>query len=310
MSTIIVVDNDLDTLLTALYVFLDDHVVGPRRVGRPPWLTDAELLCLAIAQVLLNFPNERQWVRYARKNLRALFPYIPDQSGYNKRLRAAGPMISKVIRALARTTPTSAPILRLVDSTPVPCGASRETAQRSDLAGQDAGAGYGYCASHSRYFWGMRLYLVTTVEGMPLMWCLAHPKLDERDVTAALLQIDHALVTSGQVILADKGFAGPEFDTFLDQLGVHLVRPARRRTRDRAPSRSSSGCCACGSGSKRSSTPSRVNCRSNNTARAARTASTPGSGSACWPWPPPSGTTPSSMHPGNDHSSPTTTNDH
>ena len=130
MSTIIVVDNDLDTLLTALYVFLDDHVVGPRRVGRPPWLTDAELLCLAIAQVLLNFPNERQWVRYARKNLRALFPYIPDQSGYNKRLRAAGPVISKVIRALARTTPTSAPILRLVDSTPVPCGASRETAQR------------------------------------------------------------------------------------------------------------------------------------------------------------------------------------
>jgi hypothetical protein len=62
---------------------------------------------------------------------------------------------------------------------------------------------------------------------MPLMWCLAHPKLDERDVTAALLQIDHALVTSGQVILADKGFAGPEFETFLDQLGVHLVRPAR-----------------------------------------------------------------------------------
>ena len=131
-------DNDLDTLLTALYVFCDDHVIGPRRVGRPPWLTDAELLCLAIAQVLLNFPNERQWVRYARKNLRALFPYIPDQSGYNKRLRAAGPMISKVIRALARTTPTSAPILRLVDSTPVPCGASRETAQRSDLAGPDA----------------------------------------------------------------------------------------------------------------------------------------------------------------------------
>ena len=68
MSTIIVVDNDLDTLLTALYVFLDDHVIGPRRVGRPPWLTDAELLCLAIAQVLLGFPGERHWIRYARKH--------------------------------------------------------------------------------------------------------------------------------------------------------------------------------------------------------------------------------------------------
>jgi len=232
VSTIIVVDNDLDTLLTALYVFLDDHVIGPRRVGRPPWLTDAELLCLAIAQVLLGFPGERHWIRYARKNLRHLFPYIPQQSGYGKRLRSAGPLIARVIRVLAENTPTSAPILRLIDSTPVPCGASRPTVQRSDLAGD---AGYGYCASHSRFFWGMRLYLVATVEGMPLMWCLAHPKLDERDVVAALLEVDHHLITSGQVILADKGFAGRDFQAVLDQLGLHLVRPARRNSRDPQP---------------------------------------------------------------------------
>jgi hypothetical protein len=113
-----------------------------------------------------------------------------------------------VIRKLAEVTPTRAPILRLIDSTPVPCGASRETAQRCDLAGE---AGYGYCASHSRFFWGMRLYLVATVEGMPVMWALANPKLDEREVIAALLQVDHHLVTAGQVILADKGFASKEF---------------------------------------------------------------------------------------------------
>ncbi len=114
----------------------------------------------------------------------------------------------------------------------MPCGASRETAKRSDLAGQ---AGYGYCASHSRYFWGMRLYLVTTVEGMPVMWCLAHPKLDEREVMAALLEVDHHLVRQGQVVLADKGFAGREFEAFLDDVGVHLVRPARRNTKDPQP---------------------------------------------------------------------------
>ena len=233
MPTITVVDNDLDTLLTALYVFVDDQVTGHRRIGRPPWLTDAELLCLAIAQVLLNFPSERHWIRYARKNLRHLFPYLPEQSGYNKRLRNAGPLISRMIRALAQHTPTAAPILRLIDSTPVPCGASRETAKRSDLAGE---AGYGYCASHSRYFWGMRLYLVATVEGMPVMWCLAHPKLDEREVIAAVLEVDHHLVVDGQVILADKGFAGRDFEAVLDQLRVHLVRPARRgRSRDPEP---------------------------------------------------------------------------
>jgi hypothetical protein len=42
----------------------------------------------------------------------------------------------------------------VVDSTPVECARSRETVKRSDLAGW---AEYGYCASHSRYFWGLRL---------------------------------------------------------------------------------------------------------------------------------------------------------
>jgi DDE family transposase len=228
------VTNDLDTLLAALYCFLDDHVVSPRRIGRRPLLTDTELLCLAIAQVLLGFPSERHWIRYARKNLRHLFRYIPDQSGYNKRLRAAGPLITHVIRKLAEVTPTQAPILRLIDSTPVPCGASRETTKRSDLAGE---AGYGYCATHSRFFWGMRLHLVATVEGMPVMWCPANPKLDEREVVTALLEVDHHLIISGQVILADKGFAGKDFEAFLDDLRIHLVRPVRKNVKtDAAPS--------------------------------------------------------------------------
>lgn len=220
---------DIDTLLTALHVFCDDHVIGRRRIGRPPLLSDAELLCLAIAQVLLGFPGERHWIRYARKHLRHLFPYIPDQSGYGKRLRAAGPLIATVIRRLGEVTTSDVPILQLIDSTPVPCGMSRETAKRSDLAGD---AGYGYCASHSRYFWGMRLYLVTTAEGMPVTWCLAHPKLGEREVMAALLEVDHHLVHAGQVILADKGFAGGDFEELLTGQGVHLVRPARKNTTD------------------------------------------------------------------------------
>ncbi|MFF4290731.1 IS982 family transposase, partial [Streptomyces sp. NPDC001633] len=116
--------------------------------------------------------------------------------------------------------------LRLIDSTPLPCAASRETVKRSELAGY---AGYGYCRSHSRFFWGFRLYLITTAEGMPISWCLANPKLGEREVMTALLQRDHHLIRSGQVILADKGFAGREFEAFLtERLGVHLVRPDRK----------------------------------------------------------------------------------
>lgn len=134
--------------------------------------------------------------------------------------------MSAVITELARDVPSWHDTLRLVDSTPLPCAASRETVKRSELAGH---AGYGYCASHSRFFWGFRLYLIATPEGMPVIWGLAHPKIGEREVTQALLEHDHHLIRAGQVIVGDKGFAGKDFEAFItDQLGAHLVRPDRK----------------------------------------------------------------------------------
>jgi len=226
------VSNDLNTLLTALYVELDDRVL-PRlgwsrahRPGRKPALSDAELVCLAVAQQLLGVASERHWIRYARTHLVGMFPRLPGQSGFGKRLRAAGPLIAAVITELASDVDSWHDLLRLVDSTPLPCAASRETVKRSDLAGH---AGYGYCASHSRYFWGFRLYLICTAEGMPIIWGLANPKLGEREVTQALLEAEHHLIRDGQVILGDKGFAGREFEAFLqDRLGAHFVRPDRK----------------------------------------------------------------------------------
>ncbi|SCD28760.1 hypothetical protein GA0115242_100714 [Streptomyces sp. SolWspMP-5a-2] len=54
----------------------------------------------------------------------------------------------------------------ITDSTPVECGRSRSTVKRSEMAGW---AGYGYCASHSRFFWGLRLFLLCTPTGMPIL---------------------------------------------------------------------------------------------------------------------------------------------
>lgn len=232
MSKIRFVQTDLDTLLITLYVHLEDRVLPALgwsradRPGRKPLLSDAELLCLVVAQQLLGIASERRWIRYARKHLGSMFPTLPGQSGYGKRVRKLGGLISAVITELARDTPSWHDLLRLVDSTPLPTAASRETVKRSDLAGH---AGYGYCASHSRFFWGFRLYLVSTAEGMPIIWGLATPTLGEREVVAALLARDHHLIRAGQVIIGDKGFAGADFEAFIhDQLGAQLLRPDRK----------------------------------------------------------------------------------
>lgn len=74
----------------------------------------------------------------------------------------------------------------------------------------------------------MKLYLVCAGDGMPIMWCLAHPKIGEREVLAALLDHNHHLIRAGQVLLADKGFAGKEFKQLTEQLEIDLLRPDRR----------------------------------------------------------------------------------
>ena len=220
--------DDLSTLLTALYVLIDDHVVTARSGrGRRPVFSDSELLTVAVAQVLLRFPGERRWIRHVHSNpqWRAMFPGLPRQSGYNKRLRAAAPLLCKAITTLAMCCPSWFDDLWITDATAVPCGKSRATVKRSDLAGH---AGYGYCASHSRWYWGLKLYLVCAGDGIPIMWCLANPKLGEREVLAALLDHNHHLIRDGQILLADKGFAGKDFKTLTQQMGLTLLRPDRR----------------------------------------------------------------------------------
>ena len=213
---------DLDALVTALYVRVDDLL--PKRCGPgcPPRISDAELIALAVAQMFLGIPNDRKFLALARWRLGHLFPYLPKQPGYNKRLRKLAPTIAQVITHLAAGSPSFCDGLRLLDSTPVPCGQSRETVKRSELAGLTA---YGYCGSHSRYFWGFRLYLLCAPDGMPIAFELAPANVGEREVAAEMLE---RVQLEGYTVLADKGFAGEEFEALMADLGARFLRPDRK----------------------------------------------------------------------------------
>jgi hypothetical protein len=220
---------DLDTLATTLYVTIDDALIEhphwvPERptVGIAPKLSDAELLTLAVIQALLGYTSEARFIRYAHTHLRPWFPYLPDRPGYNKRLRRSGQLLHHVIAYLARQCPSWTDDLWLLDSTPVECGRSRQTVKRSDLAGW---AEYGYCASHSRWFWGLRLHLLTTPSGLPVAYALAGAKTDERDTALDMIAFAE-LDRPGQTIIADKGYRRARFETELNNAAITLIRPA------------------------------------------------------------------------------------
>ena len=226
--------NDLDTLAAALYVKIDDQLkeapdLAPwrPRVGISPKLTDAELVTLAVMQALLGFCSESRWLRHARQHLGHLFRYLPAQSGYNKRLRRAAALITAVIRTLAVDTTLWTDDVWVVDSTPIECGRSKETVRRSELAGW---AEYGYCASHSRYFWGLRLHLVCTLGGLPVGFAVTGAKADERQTLLGILTADPTLAADrpGQTLIGDKNYFGADFEATLAASGLDLLRPARK----------------------------------------------------------------------------------
>jgi hypothetical protein len=131
------VDADLDTL-DRTYVKLDELLQqAPQlapwrpRVGIAPMLSDAELVTLAVLQALLGFTSEARWLRYADRHLRHLFPHLPGQAGYNKRLRGAAGLLRHAIGAVATDTSLWTDDVWLVDSTPEECGRSRETTKAS-----------------------------------------------------------------------------------------------------------------------------------------------------------------------------------
>ena len=120
-----------------------------------------------------------------------------------------------------------------MDSIPVECARSQETVRRSELAGW---AAYGYCASHSRYFWALRLHLVCTLQGLPVGFALTGATADERQTLLALLDTDPALAAHlpGQTLIADKNYYGRDFQAALTTTGARLLRPARRGEPERA----------------------------------------------------------------------------
>jgi Transposase DDE domain len=222
---------DLDLLLIAVFCTADDLL--PRRAKNARRrITDAEVITLCIAQAMLGIASDERFLAVATKRLAHLFPVLPERSAYHKRrLRLAG-VIEALIAEFARHSPGFYDDIALVDSTPVECARSLETTRRSQLA--DA-ADYGYCASHSRFFWGFRLHAIFALDGTPRALALTSPRVDEKAVCLQL--VARCERQSGQllILIGDKNFRGRQFEADLAALDAKILRPRRTNEPGKGP---------------------------------------------------------------------------
>ena len=212
---------DLDLLLTAVFCTADDLLPEKAKNARRS-VTDAEVVTLAVAQAIMGVSSDDRFLRLAKRALKELFPKLPQQPGFHKRRAKLTETIEWLIGIFAEQSPGYRDDLVLIDSTPVECARSVETVRRSALS--DA-AGYGYCRSHSRWFFGFRLHLVAAPDGTPRAAILAGADDTERDVALRLLP---RALHGGELVIADKGYAGREFEHAVAEMGARLLGPNRK----------------------------------------------------------------------------------
>jgi hypothetical protein len=218
---------DSETLVVAAYVFAKE-LPSLRRWGRPPRIEDEELIALAVAQAASGICSDRQFLGIVGRLLPGWFPRLPDQTQYNRRLRSLAPRLVWVQQRLAAQLASGK--LRVADGTLIGVANYAGCGSRSEFAGS---AAYGYCAAKSRYYWGMRLVLLTDRRGLPVGYTLVPANEREYEPVRAL-----ALGDGCRMLLADKGLWGAEY---AETLRWKASPSARRIAGAQPPTASASG---------------------------------------------------------------------
>ncbi len=227
----------VETFLTALYTLVDDwyQAHAPQllagKPGAKPLFSDSEVLALALAQHWLGFPTERAWLRRVRHEYLPLFPRLLSQSEFNRRARNLCWLLNRLRAWLLQQWGVRAAPYRLIDSTPIPVRHWRRAGRWGRQRSAWPDAQLGWCGAKRQAFYGYRLLLLTTLDGVITDWVLVPGDANEREASLDLLtEYRHLRV------LGDKGFLDQACQAQLAELyDVHLFTPKRANQQQQNP---------------------------------------------------------------------------
>jgi hypothetical protein len=217
---------DIETILTIIYVLVDDWYQSKGqqllqgKVGRKPIFSDSEVITLMLAEDFIPYPGELQFLGYIRANHLALFPRLITQSQFNRRARG----LRLLVEALRREWLVELGIEHvdhfLLDTKPVPVVGYKRSKKHSDFAGS---AAYGYCSSRELHYFGYKLVMITTLNGLPVLYEMVPANIEERQAAETVLDR-----LANAHIFGDKGFLGEEWQCRINrQTGNCITTPKR-----------------------------------------------------------------------------------
>lgn len=217
----------IDLLLTILFTEIDDwyKVNGDtyckRTTGCPPKFSDSEMMTMMVAEEYIPYPAESQYVEYIRANHLELFPNLLDQSQFNRRARCLAQAVEMMRRSWLVEMGVGMENMYIIDTKPLPVVGYKRSKSRSYFLGS---ASYGHCASRKMNYFGYKLVMITTLDGIAVVYDLVPANTDERKAAEAIIdQVEHAR------IIGDKGFLGADWQKKVEEkTGNQVVTPKRK----------------------------------------------------------------------------------
>jgi hypothetical protein len=216
---------ELETMLVSLFVLVDDwwesvHPPSARKPGRPPSLSDPEVLTLAILAQWPRWRSERDFFRFADAHLRGYFPNLLSHGQLNRRIRALEPELKAFQWDLAATLADGSEVYHVLDTTLIPTIVRVCACRKGLFAGQ---AAFGRCVSKTEWVYGFKVALSVRPKGVIMGFGLAEANSDERPIGEFLVSSD-----GYDAYLTDKGFSSVDWERLGEAVATEVRGTGRR----------------------------------------------------------------------------------
>jgi len=193
-------DNTLDLIFSIVDDFCKKHLKKKKRrkIGSPVKYYDNQILKMIAVKYLLGINSDRSLVRILSGGIgKRIFSSVPDHSRFNRRSKELFPVLVKFQKFLSSKLHSHLKVIRLIDSTPIPV----VSYLRSSRSTSFPEASYGYCAAKDEKYYGFKLHMLITTNGVPTNFDLTPANIHDLSVTEELTEPYQELI-----IVGDKGY--------------------------------------------------------------------------------------------------------
>lgn len=225
--------TNFDKFLFITKSVLADHLrpdgnFGPYR--HPPKFSDIEIVSLSLTAEALGIDSENMLFYKLKTEYAAEFPGLTHRCNYNRRRKRLNGYIALVADRIAKKiNPLEQQFI--IDSIPLPV-CQNVRIQRTSICKDDPEVlpARGYHASHKLHYYGFKMQLIITRQGIPI----------SAGLTAANVHDVHYLGMLGEELhdcelIADKGYLSLPYQTSLFETEkIRLITPLRSNMKHRA----------------------------------------------------------------------------